>query len=206
MDQSAQRLLQLTATSLSNLSTSSKCNSPRELAAAEATAEEADEVKNSSCATSIKMALGVRKSCDGSIVSSMRKMSLSANSARNSREQLLEESDHQLEQPRNSNLMTATVANNQHQQANNLFSYPQANNQQQQQQDNITCAPPKAKASVESVVLKDAIQARNSYSHHYSNKLAVSNQSKPRSRSLIWRPHRKSSRASAQDSSECRVS
>lgn len=121
--------------------------------------------------SSIKLALGVRKSCDASIISSMRKVSLSGSSTRNSREQL-------------SSMKEQSPAEGQ-------------DNEQQQQQTT-------------EIILRDAMSAcgvgsgRPGSHSHGGNKLAV-DQAKPRSRSLIWRPSRKSSKTSTNDSSECRV-
>lgn len=102
--------------------------------------------------SSVKVALGVRKSCDASIVTSMRNINISG--SQNSRETL------------------ATM------------------------NEGGTDSPAGSQNSDE-VFIKDALQQ--------SSKLAIDHGAKPRSRSLIWRPHRKSSRTSS-ETSDCRVS
>lgn len=70
--------------------------------------------------------------------------------------------------------------------SNNDQEQPQ---QQEQQQLNKTSQ----------VALKDAMLQSG-------GRLNVDHRPKPRSKSLIWRPHRKSSRMAPNDSSDCRVS
>lgn len=62
------------------------------------------------------------------------------------------------------------------------------------------------KSSIESILKAAAIQNINHNQGGHPSRLNVGHEVKPRSRSLIWRPHRKPSRPSAGDQTECRVS
>lgn len=141
------------------------------------------------------MALGVRKSCDASIVSSMRKMSLSNANSRDSREQLLETMG-ELEGEQQKQPIEQQQPTKQRGQAPSPA----------QDEEQAPARRLNQKSSIESL-LKEAKQ------QHLNPKRTISGGSagaghtgaKPRSRSLIWRLDRKSSRSAQKDSSECRV-
>lgn len=110
-------------------------------------------------ASSMKVVLGVRKSCDASIVYPNRQLASSPSSS-------------------------STAAHLNHHKVS-----PASNEHSQLQQQ------PASISESNEVNLETAIQS----------KLNVAHVSKPRSRSLIWRPNRKSQRSS-NDGSDCRVS
>lgn len=135
---------------------------------------------------SFKVALGVRKSCDASIVTSMRKISLSG-SKKSSHEEL-------------ESMSELGDGNQQHE---------DPNQEHDDDDDEDKSKMPPQKSSIESILKAAAIQNQQQHHQggHHLGRLNVSHDSKPRSRSLIWRPHRKPSKSSSGvDQTECRVS
>lgn len=116
----------------------------------------------------------------------MRKVSLS--STRNSREQL--------ESMRETN-------QSQDQNSNNYQTGPNKEADDDRPSGLEAC---QQKSSIESILKAAAIQQNQNHGAN-SSKLQVTHEAKPRSKSLIWRPTRKTSRSSSSgDQSECRVS
>jgi len=149
---------------------------------------------------STRVALGVRKSCDASIVSSMRKVSLEAAASKGARDQLSSKNN---PQQRDDSQQTTTTT-------------PTSTSTT----TTVTAGSTPTTVTTE-VVLRDAMWAgpKSTTSHgvfsfgrsgshsNSGNRLSVDHGlAKPRSRSLIWRPSRKSSRGSTcNDSSECSI-